>query len=144
MDENKLLVLDASVLIKWLVAEMEHLEEALFLRSKWKNEEIEIIVPGHCFTEIMNAVSRKYPNLANSSLSYLLNCEIQTHLMTLEAGSIANMLVKKYKIISFYDAIYHALAITQNGTFLTADKKYYDTAKKIGHIAFINDVYKLL
>ena len=40
---------------------------------------------------------------------------------------------------SMYDSIYHALAISLDGTFLTADKKHYAKAKDYGHITLLND-----
>lgn len=143
MVENNLIILDASVIIKWLVAEIENLEDAMYIRQKWKLGLIEIIVPAHCFTETMNGIGRKYPHLANSSLSYLLNSGMETHLMTLESGSIAVKLMNRHKKISFYDAIYHSLAISKGGVFLTADEKYYNTVKKEGHIRLLKEARRL-
>jgi len=39
--------------------------------------------------------------------------------------------------VTFYDAAYHCLAITENGTFVTADKIYFDKAKKKRNIKLL-------
>ena len=51
-----------------------------------------------------------------------------------------NRLVKKYPKVSFYDASYHALAKAYEGTFITADKKYYEATKKEGNIKLFSEL----
>ena len=41
--------------------------------------------------------------------------------------------------MTFYDAAYHALALVEHGTFVTADGKYFTKAKKAGAIALLSD-----
>jgi predicted nucleic acid-binding protein len=41
--------------------------------------------------------------------------------------------------VTFYDAAYHALALVEHGTFVTADGKYFTKAKEAGAIAFLAD-----
>ena len=48
-------------------------------------------------------------------------------------------LMQKYPKISFYDASYHAIAIYENGKFITADKRYYETTKKEKHIILLKN-----
>jgi len=47
--------------------------------------------------------------------------------------------MKKYTKISFYDAAYHALALNTGGTFITADKKYYEKTKSEGNIMLLKN-----
>lgn len=41
---------------------------------------------------------------------------------------------------TFYDCVYHALAIQNNCNFITADNKHYAKVKHIGHIRLLNDI----
>ncbi len=144
MEENNLFILDASVLIKWFTGEAEDLEDAIYIRERWEKSLIEIIVPAHCFTEVINTIGRKYQNIADVTLSELLNSGIITHLPNLDTGTMAINLMKKYEKVSFYDAIYHTLAISKKGIFITADERYYNTVKKEGSITLLRDISRIL
>ena len=48
---------------------------------------------------------------------------------------------KKSGFPSFYDCIYHALAIHEKCTFITSDEKHFDkTHKKFGHVKLLKNV----
>ncbi len=51
----------------------------------------------------------------------------------------AYKLLKGVPKASFYDAIYHALALYLGATYITADKKYYDLMRHKGHIKLLSD-----
>jgi predicted nucleic acid-binding protein len=40
---------------------------------------------------------------------------------------------------SFYDSVYHAIAIENNCDFITADKVHFDKVKQLGNIKFLGD-----
>lgn len=40
---------------------------------------------------------------------------------------------------TLYDAIYHAIAVVENGIFLTADNKHHTKAAGFGHIVLLKD-----
>ncbi len=44
---------------------------------------------------------------------------------------------------SIYDSIYHALAIKENATFITADKRHFNKSKSFGHIQLLEDWEKV-
>ncbi len=44
---------------------------------------------------------------------------------------------------SIYDSIYHALAIKENATFITADKRHFNKSKSFGHIELLEDWEKV-
>jgi predicted nucleic acid-binding protein len=46
--------------------------------------------------------------------------------------------MKKHSV-TFYDAIYHAIALTQKGLLVTADEAYYRKVKRIAHISLLKD-----
>lgn len=55
-----------------------------------------------------------------------------------KAIEIANTGSPKSGYPAIYDAVYHALAITEKGTFITADKKHYEKTKSLGSIQLFN------
>ncbi|MEL6710757.1 MAG: type II toxin-antitoxin system VapC family toxin, partial [Pseudomonadota bacterium] len=40
---------------------------------------------------------------------------------------------------SIYDSTYHAMAISYDGVFITADKRHVEKARQYGHIAILHD-----
>lgn len=40
---------------------------------------------------------------------------------------------------TMYDSVYHAMAIINDGMFITADKRHYEKVKSFGHIAMLDD-----
>jgi len=140
MVENSIIVLDASVAVKWYLSDKEgDLEEALLLKESFLDKNIFLLVPQHFLSEFSNTIFRKFPQHALSVFSDLQNFKIPFVVLSLEVASLAGILMKKYPKISFYDAAYHALAMHKEGTFVTADEQYYKTTKKEGHILLLKN-----
>ena len=139
MEENKpKYVIDASTAIKWVVDE-KHSEVALKIRYFYELDLIYLLVPSVFFWEVLNTISRKKPEMAMPFLSEIKMADILECRLS-ESQTLKSIeLMQKYPKISFYDASYHALAIEEQGTFITADKKYYEIAKKEGHIQLLED-----
>lgn len=135
-------IVDASVLLKWGVYESDLKEEAELLREDFQKEKIAIFVPPHCFSEICNMLGRERRDGAASFISMFLNTEIIECLLTFPLIQTAFRLMEQYDRVSFYDASYHALAIQEKGTFITADKKYYRKTHREGHIMLLKDYGK--
>lgn len=138
-DHKKLFIADASVLYKWGAFEPELFIQAMSFRRDWVEGKISIAVPAHCFSEISNTLGIKNADFALSFLSNLILSDIEQYQLNISIAGIAFSLMKKYKKISFYDACYHAMAIHINGTFITADAKYYNTVKRKKYIMQLSD-----
>ncbi len=61
-----------------------------------------------------------------------------------KANEICNQGHKKSGFPSFYDASYHALAITNECPFITADKRHIAKSKSFGHVTLLSDWRKLI
>ena len=132
MEENKrLIILDASVILKWFLWEKENLEEAKKIQEEFIARKINLIVPSHCFFELANTLKRKVPDDALNIISKLKLSEIMEQAINIKVISLAFKLMESHKKISFYDAAYHALALAEDGIFVTADENYYKITK--GH-----------
>ena len=139
MEESKLMVIDASIIIKWLLEEQNGMEQAEKIQDDLIERNIKILIPGHCYMEVANTISRKAPELALNFISKLKVSTIREQILNISKITLALDLMKKYKKISFYDAAYHALAISEGATFVTADEKYYETTKEQGNIILLQN-----
>lgn len=139
MDGNKLYIVDASVLIKWFVKEIEDRAQALKLRDDYLSGKIRLAMPTSCLYELFNTVARKVPAAALLILSQIIMFGIEEFRLTIENSMLGITIMQKYPHVSFYDSVHHAIAIQNNGTFVTADKKYYDETKTFKHIKLLKD-----
>jgi len=136
-DSKELLIIDASVIVKWFFQQEVDADRALLIRNKHLNNEIELAIPSFAFYEVMNVISLKATDFALQFFSQLLLARMDEYSLTLSLTSLATKIVQKHHKVSFYDAAYHALAIKLGGTFVTADEKYFEKTKKLKHIALL-------
>ena len=144
MAANKpLFIVDASVVLKWFLEENDDKAEAMTLGESYLNKDIEFEMLDYTIAEIFNTMVLKLDRKkALSALSHLFTFNILQCNVTLEIASQAAELMGKYKGISFYDAGYHALAKLEDGTFITADEKYYKKTHKEGNIMLLKNYGK--
>ena len=122
----KLVVPDASVVIKWSLPDgaEEYQDTAGKLLDALAYERIWVNAPALWYFELGNTLARRHPDQADVSLQ-----QLQAMLHGCVAGVSAEWrnrtidLIRRYGV-TLYDASYHALAIVNEGTFLTADEKY--------------------
>ena len=139
-DTKPLLVPDTSVMLKWCVKEKEDRRQVKKMQGDFLERNINIIVPALLGWELNNYLGRSYPaELALAKYSYFKTFRLtESLLLNLEVSGLAFRIMKKAGV-TFYDASYHALALLLKGTFLTADKKYYEKAKGFGNIKLLRD-----
>ena len=141
----KQIVLDASVFNKLFLNE-EDSTSAIDYIEKINNEGYKILVPSIFLYEVLG-VAEYYK--CNTKEIYDLICEYETN--NLQIINPDNSLIKqaiemttkghdKSGYPSFYDSVYHALAIQNNCDFITADGKHYAKAKEFGNIKYLLDV----
>ena len=137
-DLKPLYILDASTIIKWVFDE-NNTKEALKIKNDMVSNKIKIGIPSHCYSEIMNTLGIKTPAIAVTFLSNLLAKQITEFPLTIEIASQALNIMQKHSKISFYDATYHATAIENKGTFITADEKYFNETKSFKKIKLLKN-----
>lgn len=139
VENRKTYVIDASVALKWFINDEENLEEALKIKEKFIYKKIDLRTTFLFYFEISNTIGRKYGNNATLFISQLQQYNVREHKLNLMCYGLAFNLMKKYPKISFYDAAYHALALSEGAIFITADKKYYEKVKKEGNIILLSN-----
>lgn len=139
-DDTEKIILDTSVLLKWLISEPEDREQANALRSLFLDGEVDIKILALTVWEINNQLGRIFEADGAARLfSHFQMYKLPQMLLKTSDCLTAFHIMKKCPGVSFYDASYHAVALQENAKFLTADKKYYDKAKKFGHIQLLKD-----
>lgn len=143
MVENKpIYILDASVLLKWVLIEDEDAQQASVLRNHFQDDRIRVLIPPHCLIEIANILGLKYPQYASLFLSQLIMTKIEECRLSFAVIALGIDLMVNHKGISFYDAAYHALALKEKGIFITADQRYYARTKNEGGILMLKNYPK--
>lgn len=136
--EKSIIVLDASVLIKFIAKESGDEKPLARLKHDIREEKIDIAIPSLAYFEVGNWVARNHPQEATRILSYFMMCGFHEIPLDIHTAGIAVDIVRRHKKISFYDAGYHALAIRLSGTFLTADEAYVSETKKLGNVCLLS------
>ena len=137
---NKLYVLDACVVLKWFLPPEEDVEKAETLKRDFRDGRIDLMVPEYLIVEACNTVARKMPDFLVFVFNKLNQIFIP-HRLNEEVVLLAGQLVARYPKISFYDAAYHALALTKSATFVTSDEKYYQLVKEEGCILLLKNYF---
>lgn len=131
---------DASVILKWVFKAPgeDHAEKALFLLDQWVGGHINIIVPALWCFETGNILGLKSANLAAEAMALLLDYNFEEQKMTAEICNLAFSIMDDCKV-TFYDAAYHAVALTRSAIYLTADEAYVKKANQFGRVMLLKD-----
>lgn len=138
-ENNKLYIIDASVLLKLFIEETQDIEKAVAIQTDFLKDKIRLGMPSSCLYEILNTLCRKFPDKAMVSLSQILMLNIEEYRLSLENSYRAMTIMQKFPRVSFYDASYHAIAIENNGIFVTSDENYYQKTRSLKHIKLLKD-----
>ncbi len=135
-----LVVPDASVLLKWVLPSDDEpdADKALLLRTAILNDAVRAIVPALWLYEVSNTVARRFPAHASAWLTSLRKFGL-TEAAPSEAWLAAALELTRTYEVPFYDAAYHALAITQKGVFVTADVRYVNRMAGEGTIGALSE-----
>ena len=126
-------VVDASIVVKWIVAEA-HSE----LAQRLLTNDVDLYAPGHWLAEVSTTLWAKYAirkSLTREEAAVriewvrdLIVAETPLRDLTLHATEIAFDLH-----LTVYDTLYLALASKAAAPLVTADRKLYDKAKSHHH-----------
>ncbi len=139
-------VLDANVYAKLVLNEKESLVAVDFI-SKIISRKHKVFLPS-IFTYELIGVLKKHNISKKTILKFIEFYSNQLYLKHIELDKkiikLALYITEKDSVSSgfptFYDSVYHSLAMINNCNFITADKKHYEKVKKLGHIQLLKDV----
>lgn len=126
MEKTPIFVVDASVAVKWYVEE-EMRDRALRVIDDFVSELIDLQAPNLLLYELGNAL-KYHPGSTEpdcvDAVKQTRNLGLATHELDDFLIEMASMLSFREKI-TFYDAVYLALARSLSAIFLTADKELF-------------------
>jgi predicted nucleic acid-binding protein len=129
-------VIDASVVIKWLLQDPEReagTEKATQLMELVTNGEQPVLQPTHWLVEVGAVLARESPGTAVDDVGMLTALELPTtnELQVLRRGVELAMELKQH----LFDSYYHGIALeTPDCVLITADERYLRAARAKGNI----------
>lgn len=133
-------VLDASVIVKWLFPDPvrePHAEQALSMLEAIRNGRIEPVQPPHWLAEVMAVAARLNATIADAAVDLLDAMEFQ---VMHEPGVYKHAVALAARLNQhLFDTLYHAVAMEAGATLITADRKYFNKARRVGRIMFLAD-----
>jgi predicted nucleic acid-binding protein len=130
------LVLDASVVVKWIFADRAdetHSLQAIQILQDIKETRASVVQPSHWLAEVAAVIVRLEPQRADQAISLL-------HALEFRISSAIEVYQKACELSAssgdhLFDTLYHAVALTErNAMLVTADERYYKKAHKAGKI----------
>ncbi len=134
-------VLDASVIVKWIFAdraEEAHSLQALRILQFVKESRVTVVQPPHWLAEVAAVIVRLDPGRARQAVSLLhaLEFPVVTGVEVYHKACALSVSLKQH----LFDTLYHAVAFTEpSAAFVTADEQYYRKAHKAGRIVRLKD-----
>jgi predicted nucleic acid-binding protein len=122
---NPKVVPDASIILKWVLPQENepYSKQAHAISQAFYDNEIDLILPSLWVYEVGNVLTLKYPEVAGALLAHLANLDIPVVQPSARLIELTAKLVTRHSV-TFYDASYHALAVTAGAFFVTADEKF--------------------
>lgn len=124
--KKKTLVLDSSVMIKWVNGQNEdHLEKADQIRRDARLEKVEILAPELAKYEIGNALLNKRMSLPETKLSQATIYSLPiTFIPMSQENADETIEIATKNNITFYDATFISLAKEKDAILITANPKH--------------------
>ena len=125
-------VVDASVIVKWVLSDEEDMEPALQLLAKIKDGTLTLLQPPHWLAEVAAVVTRLRPGMAEAVIELLDAMELSSteDLIVYQRASRISRDLNHH----LFDSLYHAVALEYGCTLITADDTYFRKARTLGRI----------
>ena len=141
MPDLDTVVVDASVIVKWLFNDPEREEDtdrAGRLMSAIVEGDLRVIQPVHWLVEVAAVLARESPRRAERDSALLAALDLPTANgpeIIQRASRLAVDLAHH-----LFDTLYHAVALERQAVLVTADDRYLQKAKDLGSAIHIGDV----
>ena len=136
-----IVVLDASVILKWLFedpAREPDTEKAMALVEAVVSGRLEIVQPVHWLAEVAAVATRLFPQTAVDDVEMLAAFEFPTTDNPNVIRRATSLAIETNHHL--FDTLYHAVALEHEDALLvTADERYYGKAEGYGTIRKLHD-----
>jgi predicted nucleic acid-binding protein len=133
-------VVDASVALKWFAGarlDEAHVDEALAVVAAIERRETELLAPCHWAAEVIAVLARVERDIVDDALLLLDDMRptiIHSPALLKRAAELAVALNHH-----LFDTLYHAVALEEGATLVTADEVYFGRAQSLGSIQRLAD-----
>jgi predicted nucleic acid-binding protein len=129
------LVIDASVVIKWIFPDPErepHVKQAFALLAEVRMGRVAPLQPPHWLAEASAVITRARPGIADRAINLLdtLNFPVMGELNVYKRASRISRELEHH----LFDTLYHAVALEHDGILISADDHYMRKASRLGSI----------
>jgi predicted nucleic acid-binding protein len=125
-----MLVIDASVVVKWLFNDPEHEDwtaQATALMETVVRGDVAVLQPPHWLAEVAAVLARETPMRAAQDARMLTALRLpQTDDAAVLARACQLAIELRHHL---FDTLYHALAVERGATLITADERYLRKAE---------------
>lgn len=137
---KEIIVPDASVVLKWAFDTPDEIDtdKAVSFLNAWIDGKCEIVLPKLWSYEVGNVLMMKMPEQAHEVMEIFLGYDFTEYDMSLELCKETFKLMQRFSV-TFYDAVYHAVAFLQKGKLLTADESYCKKVRDTKYVLSLRD-----
>ena len=135
-----ILVVDASVALKWFFGGREdepHAEEATAILRSIDAGRARMVQPPHFLAEMAVVLAREQPVTAGEDLLLLQAIEWEEAEQPEIYATAVELSIRLQHHV--FDTLYHAIALHDDATLVTADETYYRKARAQGRIVRLRD-----
>ena len=134
------LVVDASVAVKWFLKERQdepHLAQAEAVAAAIERSGTVLLAPVHWILEIIAVLARTDPGAVDDALLFLDDMKPTTiqGVPVLKRAADLSIALNHH----LFDTLYHAVALEERATLVTADEIYFAKATMLGNIQRLAD-----
>jgi predicted nucleic acid-binding protein len=134
------LVVDASVAVKWVLRDRPgelDVDRASALLGEIARCSAIAVEPVHWVAEVIGVITRLKPDRAPATIALLTHARFTTVASRAVYRRAADMSIAlKHHL---FDTLYHAVALEEQATLVTADEVYFGKAKDLGAIQLLGD-----
>ena len=134
------LVVDASVAVKWFLKERldeTHLAQAEAVAAAIEFSGTVLLAPAHWILEVIAVLARTDPGAVDDALLFLSDMKPTTIQGVPVLKRAADMAITLNHHL--FDTLYHAVALEEGATLVTADEAYFVKAAGLGNIQRLAD-----
>ena len=134
------LVIDASVAVKWILSDQpgeRDVDRAIALLGAIARRTATAVEPVHWVAEVVGVVSRLRPDRAVAAIALLTHSRFPTiprRAIYRRAAHLSDSINAH-----LFDTLYHAVALEEGATLVTADETYFAKAQGLGGIQRLAD-----
>jgi len=136
--------LDASVILKWYLhlPDEQDLPQAGDILKAILQERLTLVQPPHTLLEVAAVLVRERPERNAVEIPDLQSVLLMGRTVASNAMLNRALALSRQLDHHLFDTLYHAVALEEGATLITADRRYFEKAQGMGSIVLLEDYPK--